>query len=123
MVDALEVIHEENLVHLDIKPENIFFRGPVYKLGDFGLATNISSRRIVDDGDSRYMSLEILNDDYGDLKKADIFSLGCSILELCRGPLPYDGEEWQDLRKGVLGEFTAGSQLRKVRIGGRGKEG
>ncbi|GMH47909.1 hypothetical protein TrRE_jg12216, partial [Triparma retinervis] len=114
MAEALTVIHEESLVHLDIKPENIFVRGNIYKLGDFGLATNIENRRIVDDGDSRYMSPEILNDDYSDLKKADIFSLGCTILELCRSPLPYSGEEWQSIRAGNIGAFDAGRDLHKI---------
>ena len=89
-------------------------RGNIYKLGDFGLATNTENRRIVDDGDSRYMSPEILNDDYSDLKKADIFSLGCTILELCRSPLPYSGEEWQNIRAGNIGTFDAGRDLHKI---------
>ena len=115
MVNALKVVHREGLVHLDIKPDNIFFRGSVYKLGDFGLATNVHERRIVDDGDSRYLSPEIFNDDYRDLKKCDIFSLGCTLLELCRSrPLPHDGDEWQNIRAGVLGEFDASPALREV---------
>jgi wee1-like protein kinase len=64
------------------------------------------SSTTVDDGDSRYMSPEILNDDYSDLKKVDILPLGCTIL--------YSGEEWQNIRAGNIGTFDAGRDLHKI---------
>ena len=103
MVQALEVVHGNGLVHLDIKPENIFTRAGQYKLGDFGLCRNGKGERHVEEGDSRYMSMELLNDDYRSLEKSDIFSLGCTLYEVCRcEPLPFSGQEWQDIRGGVL---------------------
>lgn len=59
------------------------------------------------------MSMELLNDDYRSLEKSDIFSLGCTLYEVCRGePLPFSGQEWQDIRGGGLREFEASFELR-----------
>ena len=59
----------------------------------------------VEEGDSRYMSLELLSGELDDLTKSDIFSLGATMYEICLGrshPLPENGPEWQDIRRGML---------------------
>ncbi|KAL0370589.1 UNVERIFIED_CONTAM: Wee1-like protein kinase [Sesamum angustifolium] len=57
----------------------------------------------VEEGDARYMPQEILNENYDDLDKVDIFSLGASIYELVRGsPLPESGPHFLNLREGKL---------------------
>lgn len=99
---ALDFIHRHNMVHLDIKPENIFLKNDQYKLGDFGLVTKVSGGQDVEEGDSRYMSMELLSGNHGgDLTRSDIFSLGATMYEICLGrPLPMNGQEWQDIRAG-----------------------
>lgn len=100
---ALEFIHRNNMVHLDIKPENIFIKNDQYKLGDFGLVSKASCSEEVEEGDSRYMSMELLSGRPSDLTKSDIFSLGATLYEIClRQPLPMNGQEWQDIRAGKL---------------------
>jgi serine/threonine protein kinase len=103
MLLALEFIHKHDMIHLDIKPANILLKNDQYKLGDFGLVTQASLHQDVEEGDSRYMSLELLNGHHNDLTKSDIFSLGATLYEICSGrPLPLDGQEWQDIRAGRL---------------------
>lgn len=43
LLQALQNLHDHNLVHMDIKPENIFIsKGDVCKLGDFGLVLDLN---------------------------------------------------------------------------------
>lgn len=103
MASALSVIHSKGLVHLDLKPENIYVLNGVYKLGDFGRATRADGSLDIEEGDARYMPLEILNDDHSQLSKVDVFALGATIYELARGsPLPSSGPQFQGLRQGKL---------------------
>lgn len=112
---ALELVHQQGMVHLDIKPENIMVKNNLYKLGDFGLANVFTKSEEkagkavtaaatdIEEGDSRYMSKDLLDFNPKDLTKCDIFSLGATMYEVCSGrPLPSCGQEWQDLRNGKL---------------------
>ncbi|XP_076883691.1 wee1-like protein kinase [Bidens hawaiensis] len=100
---ALQSIHEKGIVHLDVKPENIYVKNGVYKLGDFGCASLLDGSLPIDEGDARYMPQEILNDNYDHLDKVDIFSLGATIYEIIRGStLPDSGPYFQNLREGKL---------------------
>ncbi|KAH7722054.1 Membrane-associated tyrosine- and threonine-specific cdc2-inhibitory kinase, partial [Aphelenchoides avenae] len=104
MVKALDHLHAHNLLHLDVKPENIFMtHNGVFKLGDFGLVVDLSKDDASKayDGDSRYLAPEVLNDKPS--KAADIFSLGITIFELATdAALPAHGERWHDLREGRI---------------------
>ncbi|PIA44559.1 hypothetical protein AQUCO_01700272v1 [Aquilegia coerulea] len=100
---ALRFIHERGVAHLDVKPDNIYVKNGVYKLGDFGCATLIDGSLPIEEGDARYMPLEILNDNYDHLDKVDIFSLGAGIYELIkRSPLPKSGPQLLNLREGKI---------------------
>nr|XP_060636563.1 membrane-associated tyrosine- and threonine-specific cdc2-inhibitory kinase [Anolis sagrei ordinatus] len=110
LLQGLHHLHDHNLLHMDVKPANIFLSSNnVCKLGDFGLMLELDCGDLSDaqEGDPRYMAPELLHGEY--TKAADIFSLGITILEIaCNMELPNGGEGWQQLRQGYLPpEFTA----------------
>ena len=81
---ALELCHKKNIVHRDIKMENIFVsEAGNYKLGDFGIA-KISEKFETDltlKGTSHYMAPEIYNHcEYN--STVDIYSLGLVLYKL-----------------------------------------
>ena len=113
---ALKLVHENGMVHLDIKPENIFLKNNQFKLGDFGLANQATTKDEIEEGDSRYISRELLVGDHTDLTKSDIFSLGITMYEICIGrSLPASGQEWHNLRNGNL-EPLPNSNTELIRI-------
>jgi wee1-like protein kinase len=96
-------MHEHNMVHLDIKPDNLLMKEGEVKVADLGLCriTRIKRWTDLDEGDSRYLAKEVLNYSQGvDLKKSDIYSLGMSIFQgAILEDLPNNGEEWLRIRE------------------------
>lgn len=96
-------IHSCDIVHLDLKPANIFIdNNDIMKIGDFGLSFRVGEPHDLDcEGDKVYMAPEVLDGKYG--KSADIFSLGLIALELAADVvLPGDGESWAAIRSGCF---------------------
>ncbi|KAI8821479.1 kinase-like domain-containing protein [Fimicolochytrium jonesii] len=113
IASGVKHIHDLNLVHLDLKPGNIFItNNGSLKIGDFGLAAKAPVSRHDDrEGDRTYIAPEILRDpSFG--KAADIFSLGLIILEIAANViLPENGPYWHKLRQGDLTEINFGQEL------------
>lgn len=120
LLRAVRHLHDHDLVHMDIKPDNIFISSSdVCKLGDFGLVLDLTKDiEVVDaqEGDPKYLAPELMCGQFG--KPADIFSLGITILELASDlDLPRGGDLWHQLRSGQLPEeFMLGvsSELRFI---------
>ena len=91
--NALEVAHSNNIVHRDIKPQNILVtkEGGI-KVTDFGIARATTSNTITTDtmGSVHYFSPEQAKGSYVDFK-SDIYSLGIIMFEMATGRLPFDG--------------------------------
>lgn len=108
-MNALESLHKNNIVHLDIKPENILLSvAGKFKLGDLGLCriAQFNPGEELTEGDSKYLAKELLSsleDELPDLTKADIFSLGVTLFELVTmQELPNTGVQWHWLREGGI---------------------
>ncbi|XP_071122497.1 membrane-associated tyrosine- and threonine-specific cdc2-inhibitory kinase-like [Mytilus galloprovincialis] len=104
---AVKHLHDHNLVHMDIKPENIFISyDNICKLGDFGLVLDVSKGSDLSEaqeGDPKYIAPELMDGKFG--KPADVFSLGMATLELAGDlDLPRGEEGWHLLRSGTIPE-------------------
>lgn len=115
LLQGLKHLHDRDLIHLDIKPDNIFIsHDGLCKLGDFGLAVGVKvgeDQKEPTEGDPRYLAPELMQGQF--TKAADVFSLGITILELgCDLDLPSRGTHWHTLRSGTLPKEVA-SQLGK----------
>ncbi len=93
VLEALEFAHSEGIIHRDIKPENILWVEKSRKcmLADFGLAavyhTEYEEEKAFILGSPLYVSPEQARGEVVD-GRADLFSLGCVLLELTLGFLP-----------------------------------
>ncbi|CAD8065160.1 unnamed protein product [Paramecium sonneborni] len=110
ILEGLRFLHSKNLVHMDIKPENILFKKQdmSYKIADFGLSRlqYVLANEDIRDGDQRYTAPEIMEYmNFGtpiDLQKVDIFAFGCTIFELMiQEELPKSDNQYQELRSGI----------------------
>ena len=91
---AMDAAHSNNIIHRDIKPQNIIIskEGKV-KVTDFGIAKATSSNTISTNvmGSVHYTSPEQARGGFSDAK-SDIYSLGITMYEMITGELPFDGD-------------------------------
>jgi len=95
---ALEYCHTQwNLMHRDLKPNNVFLSGDFDNayLGDFGVSKLLSSSTGLTDtyiGTHLYMSPEVLQkSSYG--LKSDVWGLGTILYEVCTLTRPFETPE------------------------------
>ena len=82
IINGLMFIHQNDIIHRDLKLTNIFISlNDIIKIGDFGLATNISNIDNDEVGTYGYIAPEIFNGEKYSFK-SDIYSLGVIILEI-----------------------------------------
>ncbi|XP_020329790.1 mitogen-activated protein kinase kinase kinase 4 isoform X3 [Oncorhynchus kisutch] len=95
---AINVLHEHGIVHRDIKGANIFLTSSgLIKLGDFGCSVKLNNAQTMPGevnstmGTAAYMAPEVITRAKGEGhgRAADIWSLGCVLIEMVTGKRPW----------------------------------
>ncbi len=93
---ALEHAHDHNIVHRDIKPQNIMLlRDGTVKVADFGIAHFAAQENTYSKGEAigsvHYVSPEQARGSFVD-NRTDLYSLGVVMYEMITGRLPFEGD-------------------------------
>mmetsp|Transcript_8194 Transcript_8194/g.19531 ORF Transcript_8194/g.19531 Transcript_8194/m.19531 type:complete len:474 (+) Transcript_8194:188-1609(+) len=109
MFQAIAYLHEQGVVHRDVKCENVFkLEAPntlaledcTYKLGDFGLAACVMPEQVLMDqvGSPSTSAPEVVRGrPYG--KPADLWSAGAAIYTLLAGRRPFEASSYHQMVK------------------------
>lgn len=91
ILDAIKEIHKLNVIHCDLKPDNILLDlNKNIKIIDFGISINDNKNYFKGYGNTRYCSKSQLTKNSIDFT-TDIYSLGVIFYELILGKLPFEG--------------------------------
>ncbi len=94
--EGLSAAHKANVIHRDIKPQNIIMTPDgILKVTDFGIAKASSQATTTTGGQAigtvHYISPEQARGGYTD-QRTDIYSLGVVLYEMLTGKMPFVGE-------------------------------
>lgn len=104
MILGLQYLHHHNVLHRDLKTDNIFINADnIALIGDFGWSKQTTYLTTTVAGTPLYMAPELLKDAFIQSKtdsystEVDIYSLGCILHELCTNEPPYFANNTYDL--------------------------
>ncbi|KAF9437088.1 Serine/threonine-protein kinase [Entomortierella beljakovae] len=110
LASALEFLRSKNLIHRDLKPQNLLLHPPsnskegsgyglpILKVADFGFARSLPRLSLAETlcGSPLYMAPEILRYEKYDAK-ADLWSVGTVLFEMCTGKPPFRAQNHVEL--------------------------
>jgi serine/threonine protein kinase len=98
MAEGVKACHDRDVVHLDLKPENVFLKDQEVKISNFEMAMTVEGKTNVQSakGSLDYMAPEMVKkwldrtlDTPLDLKAVDIFALGVTFYQVVSDRTPF----------------------------------
>ena len=103
LLEGLNYLHENKIIHRDLKSANIFLtKEGTIKIGDLNVSkvTKKNEMATTQTGTPYYVAPEIWRNKPYEYK-CDIWSLGCIIYELCKLKPPFRGTNIKELRDNI----------------------
>ena len=95
---ALSYVHDKQILHRDIKTQNIFIQNEhTIRIGDFGIAKGYNQNQDLGGsliGTPLYMAPEVYNSSKKYSFRSDIWSLGCCVFEMCNLKNAFEAKSW-----------------------------
>lgn len=117
LLEGLGALHDADIVHGDVKTDNVMLQDGTVKLIDFGLAHvagDTPTTRIVS-GTPDYMAPEVIRG-HGSTPSSDIYAAGVILYELLTGATPFGGGASADIVRRHLTEDVVIPSLRRTDV-------
>lgn len=115
---AISNLHDKNIIHNDLKLENIVFKGDNLYLIDFGLSEHVKGNNQSNNmliGSTFYTAPEVIRDNNRTIK-SDIYSFGIVMFVALTGNYPFDVDNVYEYTIAQLNSQPSLNKLRSVNV-------